>query len=74
MQLFSELGRRRIIRGAGLYAVVAWITTEVSATVLPLLGAAEKYVTGIVITLVVLFPVVMIRVWAYDIGPADTGA
>ena len=72
MQLFSELGRRRVIRGAGLYAVVAWITTEVSATVLPLLGVAEKYVTGIVITLVVLFPVVMILVWVYDIGPAGT--
>jgi len=70
MQLFSELGRRRVIRGAGLYAVVAWITTEVSATVLPLLGVPEKYVTGIVITLVALFPVVMILVWVYDIGPA----
>ncbi len=41
-----------------------------SATVLLLLGVAEKYVTGFVITLVVLFPVVMILVWVYDIGSA----
>jgi TolB-like protein/Flp pilus assembly protein TadD len=70
MQLFSELSRRRVIRGAGLYAVGAWIATEVSATVLPLLGVPEKYITGIVITLIVLFPVAMILVWIYDLGPA----
>lgn len=70
MQFFSELRRRRVIRGAGLYAVGAWVATEVSATVLPLLSVPEKYVTGIVITLILLFPVAMIMVWIYDVGPA----
>jgi len=70
MQLFSELRRRRVIRGAGLYAVGAWITTEVSATVLPLLSVPEKFVTGIVVTLILLFPVAMILVWIYDVGPS----
>ena len=70
MQLFSELRRRRVIRGAGLYAVGAWIATEVSATVLPLLSVPEKFVTGIVVTLILLFPVAMILVWIYDVGPA----
>lgn len=70
MQLFSELARRRVIRGAGLYAVGAWIVTEVSATVLPLLGVPEKYVTGIVIALIVLFPAAMILIWIYDLGPS----
>ncbi len=70
MQFFSELRRRRVIRGAGLYAVGAWVTTEVSATVLPLLYVPEKFVTGIVITLILLFPVAMVLVWIYDVGPA----
>lgn len=70
MQFFSELQRRRVIRGAGLYAVGAWVTTEVSATVLPLLYVPEKFVTGIVITLILLFPVAMVLVWIYDVGPA----
>jgi len=69
MGMLTELRRRRVIRVAGLYAVVAWITTEVSATVLPLLQVPEKFVTGIVITLVLLFPVTMILTWVYDIGP-----
>jgi len=70
MQFFSELRRRRVIRGAGLYAVVAWVATEVSATVLPLLSVPEKYVTGIVITLILSFPVAMVLIWIYDLGPA----
>ncbi|MGI9284409.1 MAG: hypothetical protein ACR2P1_03415 [Pseudomonadales bacterium] len=70
MQFFSELQRRRVIRGAGLYAVGAWVTTEVSATVLPLLYVPEKFVTGIVITLILLFPVAMVLVWIYDLSPA----
>ena len=69
MQYFSELRRRRVFRVAGLYAVGAWVTTEVSATVLPLLQVPEKYITGIVIALIVLFPVVMILAWIYDVGP-----
>lgn len=69
MQFFSELRRRRVIRVAGLYAVGAWITTEVSATVLPLLQVPEYFVTGIVITLIVVFPIAMILAWIYDVGP-----
>ena len=30
----------------------------------------EKFVTGIVITLILLFPVAMILVWIYDVGPS----
>jgi len=70
MRFFSELRRRRVIRVAGLYAVGAWIATEVSATVLPLLQVPEKFVTGIVITLIAMFPVAMILAWIYDVGPS----
>ena len=69
MQLLSELRRRRVIRVAGFYAVAAWVATEVSATVLPLLQVPEKYVTSIVIGLIALFPVVMVLAWIYDLGP-----
>jgi hypothetical protein len=70
MRFLSELRRRRVIRVAGLYAVGAWIATEVSATVLPLLQVPEKFVTGIVITLIAMFPVAMIFAWIYDVGPS----
>jgi serine/threonine-protein kinase len=70
MQFFSELRRRRVFRVAGLYAVGAWIATEVSATVLPLLQVPEKFVTGIVITLIAVFPVAMVLAWIYDVGPS----
>lgn len=70
MQFFAELRRRHVTRVAGLYAFGAWITTEVSATVLPLLRVPEYVVIGIVVTLIVAFPVVMILAWIYDIGPS----
>ena len=70
MQLLSELRRRRVIRVAGVYAVGAWVATEVSATVLPLFEVPETFVTGIVIALIVLFPIVMMLAWIYDIGPS----
>jgi serine/threonine-protein kinase len=70
MRFLSELRRRRVIRVAGLYAVAAWVATEVSATVLPLLQVPEKFVTGIVITLIAMFPVAMIMAWIYDVGPS----
>ena len=70
LRFLSELRRRRVIRVAGLYAVGAWIATEVSATVLPLLQVPEKFVTGIVITLIAVFPVAMILAWIYDVGPS----
>lgn len=69
MSLISELKRRRVFRVAALYGVTAWVITEVSATVLPLLGLPERLVTIIVVLLIVGFPVTLILAWIFDLGP-----
>ena len=67
--LLAELKRRRVFRVAGLYGVVAWIITEVSSVVFPVLLLPEWTVTFIVVMLIFGFPIAMLLAWAFDIGP-----
>ncbi len=65
----GELKQRRVFRVAGLYAVVAWLLTEVAATVFPALRLPDWTVTLVVALLVLGFPVAMVFAWLFDIGP-----
>ncbi len=66
---FAELRRRRVVRVAGVYAVVGWLTFEVTNAVVPaLLLPAES--TRFVLLLILLgFPLALALAWAYDITP-----
>lgn len=65
--LFHELKRRRVFRVAGVYAVAAWATIEVTSTVLPLLGAPQWAPRVVVVLALLGFPVTMLLAWAFDI-------
>jgi len=68
--LFSELGRRRVLQTALIYAAAAWSITEVLSFLidaLPVFPDASK--TLIAILFVVGFPVAMFLAWRFDIGP-----
>ena len=67
--LFHELKRRRVFRVAGIYAVVAWILTEVADVVFPALQLPDWTVTFVVALLLMGFPIAMIFAWVFDIGP-----
>jgi hypothetical protein len=67
--LFHELKRRRVFRVAGIYAVVAWILTEVADVVFPALQLPDWTVTFVVTLLLMGFPIAMIFAWVFDIGP-----
>ncbi len=49
--LLDELKRRKVVRTAGLYAVVAWIVVEVASVVLPALRLPEWTLTFVVVAL-----------------------
>lgn len=66
---FSELRRRRVIRVAAVYAVVAYGVLEVADIVLPALSLPEWGITLTVALVVLGFPVAMVLAWAFDITP-----
>ena len=68
--LVNELGRRRVLQVALVYAAVAWSITEVVSFLieaLPVFPAWSKALIAIIF--VVGFPVAMFLAWRFDIGP-----
>lgn len=66
----AELNRRRVPQIALVYAVIAWIVTEVVSFLvdaLPVLAGWPE--TPIAIAFVVGFPITMFLAWRFDIGP-----
>jgi serine/threonine-protein kinase len=68
-RFFAELRRRKVIRVMIAYAVGAYVTTEVSNEVLPLLGIPESVNRLILVILLLGFPVALALAWAFDITP-----
>jgi TolB-like protein/DNA-binding winged helix-turn-helix (wHTH) protein/Tfp pilus assembly protein PilF len=65
----AELQRRNIFRVAAGYAVIAWVTIEVTAAVLPSLGA-PGWVHRVLTVLIVLgWPAALILTWIFEITP-----
>jgi TolB-like protein/tetratricopeptide (TPR) repeat protein len=69
MSLIEELKRRNVIRMAGLYLVAAWLTVQVSSTVLPMFDAPPWVPRAIVILLVIGFVPAMVFAWVFELTP-----
>ncbi len=69
MSLIEELKRRNVIRMAGLYLVAAWLTVQVSSTVLPMFDAPAWVPRAIVILLAVGFVPAMVFAWVFELTP-----
>jgi TolB-like protein/DNA-binding winged helix-turn-helix (wHTH) protein/tetratricopeptide (TPR) repeat protein len=65
---WHELSRRRVIRVAIAYAVVAWVVTEVASTVFPGLMLPDWTVTLVIILAVLGFPVAVMMAWALQLS------
>jgi len=66
---FNELKRRNVIKSAIAYLVVAWLITQVIATVLPAFGAPNYLLKWSLVLLALGFPVWLIFAWVYEITP-----
>jgi TolB-like protein/tRNA A-37 threonylcarbamoyl transferase component Bud32 len=64
---WAELQRRKVYSTAILYAVVAWVTVEVTDTTFPHLGL-EAAVPAIVLLAVIGFPVALGFAWAFEVS------
>ncbi len=68
-KLLAELHRRKVIRVAGVYAVVGWLLAQASALLENALGLPPWF-DGVVVTLLLLgFPAALVIAWAFEITP-----
>ncbi len=68
-KLFEELKRRKVVRVAGVYAVVAWLLIQVTNNIVPALQLPAWATTLIVVLLLIGFPIALVLAWAYEVTP-----
>ncbi len=68
-KLFDELKRRRVVRVASVYAVVAWLLIQVTNNIVPALQLPAWATTLIVVLLLIGFIPTLIAAWAYELTP-----
>lgn len=66
---FNELKRRNVIKSALAYLVMAWLITQVIATVFPVFGAPNYLLKWALVILALGFPVWLIFAWVYELTP-----
>ena len=75
--LHGELKRRNVYPVIAAYAIVVWILLQIGEVAFEPLGLPGWAMTGLVITIIVGFPVVLVLSWIFDLTPSglqrDTG-
>jgi len=69
MNLFAELGRRKVFKVAAAYLVVGWVVIQVAATVAPQLDLPDWVPRLITFAVALGFPIALILSWLFDAGP-----
>ena len=71
---FDELRRRKVIRVAVAYVIVAWLLVQVAGATFEPMGL-PGWTIKLVITLLILgFPLACVLAWAYDVTPGGVEA
>jgi len=66
---FAELKRRNVYKVAVAYAVVGWLVIQVTATIVPALHLPEGLTTGVVVLVLIGFPIALVISWAFEMTP-----
>src|SRR5688572_12249035 len=66
---FAELKRRNVYKVAVAYAVVGWLVMQVTATVVPALHLPGAITTGVVVLVLLGFPIALVLAWAFEMTP-----
>ena len=70
MQNFlAELKRRNVVRAAILYGVSAWVLMQIVSVMFPALHLPAWTVTLVAALLLLLFPLVLIFSWVFEVTP-----
>lgn len=69
MSFFTELKRRNVFRVGIAYLVVCWLVMQVADVVINNIGAPDWLFRGIMLVLLLGFPVALIFAWAFEMTP-----
>jgi len=69
-RLLGEMQRRRVYRVMAAYAVVAWVILQVGEVTFEPLGLPDWTMTGLIIIVILGFPVSIVLSWMFDITPS----
>src|SRR6476620_5557549 len=67
--LFAELRRRKVVRVAIVYAIVAWLLIQVAGQTFEPLGLPRWALTFVIVLAALGLPLALVLAWAFDIGP-----
>lgn len=65
----GELKRRSVYKVAAAYAVVGWLTIQVTATIVPALHLPEALTTAVVALVLLGLPIALIIAWTFEMTP-----
>jgi len=68
-RFYSELKRRKVIRVAIVYAIVAWLIVEVASVLFPGLLLPEWSVRLVIGMAIIGFPIALVMAWAVELTP-----
>jgi TolB-like protein/Tfp pilus assembly protein PilF len=69
-RLLRELERRRVVRVAAVYAVVAFVVWQAADIAFPALRLPEWTLTLVVALTLLGFPIALVLAWAFDVTPS----
>lgn len=69
MSFWQEVKRRKVVRVAVVYSIIAWLLVEIVVTVEAPLNLPGWMDTFVIVLVVVGFPLALILSWAYDLTP-----
>lgn len=66
---WAELKKRKVIRAAVVYLVVAWVIVQIADVLAPALLLPEWVARLVTFLLILGFPLAVVLAWAYDLTP-----
>lgn len=69
VRFYQELKRRKVIRVAIVYALVAWVIVEVASVMFPGLLLPEWSVRLVIGLAIIGFPIALVMAWAIELTP-----
>jgi CheY-like chemotaxis protein/signal transduction histidine kinase len=66
---FAELRRRKVIKVAGVYAVVAWLVIQIATQTFPALHLPEWAATLVIVLTILGFPIAIVLAWTLELTP-----
>src|ERR1700746_2007529 len=66
---FEELKRRKVYRVAIAYVVASWALAQGLAQVLPGFEISNSVIRGVILLLLIGFPLALVLAWTFDVTP-----